>query len=158
MDIEFALNKKINFLFFQARPLSTSKKWKKINQNVFKKHIFRNQKKFYNILNKNKIFGKIPSFGLMPDWNPVEMIGYQPDKLSYSLYKKLITDLAWSLSRKEMNYKNINKELMYSFSGKPYIDARLSFFSYIPESVDNITSKKIVNHWLLELNKNPFFA
>ena len=99
---------------------------------------------------------KFHPFGLMPDWNPVEMIGYQPDQLSYSLYEKLITDLAWSLARKEMNYKNINKKLMCSFSGKPYIDTRLSFFSYIPKNVSNIISKKIVNFWISELNKNPF--
>tara|TARA_B100000700_G_scaffold329969_1_gene453917 strand:- start:251 stop:2632 length:2382 start_codon:yes stop_codon:yes gene_type:complete len=156
MDIEFSLNKKNKFFIFQARPLSTYRKWKKIDQSIFKKNIYKNQKKFYKILNKHKNFGKIPSFGLMPDWNPVEMIGYQPDQLSYSLYEKLITDLAWSLARKEMNYKNINKKLMCSFSGKPYIDTRLSFFSYIPKNVSNIISKKIVNFWISELNKNPF--
>ena len=35
-------------------------------------------------------------FGLMPDWNPVEMIGYQPNALSYSLYETLITNDAWN--------------------------------------------------------------
>jgi len=92
----------------------------------------------------------------MPDWNPVEMIGYQPDQLSYSLYKKLITDSAWSIARKQMQYKNINRELMTSFSGKPYIDTRLSFSSYMPKTINNIISKKIVNFWLKQLNQNPF--
>ena len=46
---------------------------------------------------------------------------------------------------------------MTSFSGKPYIDTRLSFFSYIPKTVSNIISKKIVNFWLSELNKNHYF-
>ena len=155
LDIEFGLNKN-KFFIFQVRPLSTYKKWKKINNKTLEKNIYKNQKKFKKIFHKNKDLGHIPSFGLMPDWNPVEMIGYQPDKLSYSLYKKLITDSAWSIARKEMKYKNINRKLMTSFSGKPYIDTRLSFFSYIPKTVNNIISKKIVNFWLSELNKNPF--
>ena len=37
----------------------------------------------------------------MPDWNP-EMIGFQPNNLSYSIYKKIITDTAWNIARKEM--------------------------------------------------------
>ena len=156
LDIEFGLNKENKFFIFQVRPLSTYKKWKKINNKILEKSIYQNQKKFKKMFLKNKDLGDVPSFGLMPDWNPVEMIGYQPDKLSYSLYKKLITDTAWSIARKEMDYKNINRELMTSFSGKPYIDTRLSFFSFLPKTVNNIISKKIVNYWLLDLNKNPF--
>ncbi len=156
LDIEFGLDKKNNFFIFQFRPLSTHKKWKKINNKNLEKNIKNNQNKFKKIFYKNKDLGDVPSFGLMPDWNPVEMIGYQPDQLSYSLYKKLITDSAWSTARKQMEYKNINRELMTSFSGKPYIDTRLSFSSYIPKTVNNNISKKIVNFWLRQLNQNPF--
>ena len=28
----------------------------------------------------------------MPDWNPAEIIGENPENLSFSLYKKLVTD------------------------------------------------------------------
>jgi len=156
LDIEFGLNKKNQFYIFQIRLLATFKKWKKINNKALEKNIIKNQKKFRKILNKNKDLGNIASFGLMPDWNPAEMIGYQPDQLSYSLYKKLITNSAWSTARSEMQYKNVNRKLMTTFSGKPYIDTRLSFFSYIPKKVSNIISKKITNFWLSELNKKPF--
>ena len=44
-------------------------------------------------------------FGLMPDWNPVEMIGYQPSELSYSLYNKPITQSSWNIARAELGYK-----------------------------------------------------
>ena len=156
LDIEFGLNKKNQFYIFQVRLLTTFKKWKKINNKALEKNIIKNQKKFRKILNKNKDLGNIVSFGLMPDWNPVEMIGYQPDQLSYSLYKKLVTNSAWCTARSEMQYKNVNRKLMTTFSGKPYIDTRLSFFSYIPKKVSNIISKKITNFWLSELNKKPF--
>ena len=156
LDIEFGLNKKNQFFIFQVRLLSTFKKWKKINNKVLEKNIINNQKKFKKIFKKNRDVGSIASFGLMPDWNPVEMIGYQPEELSYSLYKKLITNSAWCTARSEMKYKNVNRKLMTSFSGKPYIDTRLSFFSFIPNKVSNFISKKITNFWLSELNKNPF--
>ncbi|MDB9739758.1 PEP-utilizing enzyme [Candidatus Pelagibacter sp.] len=156
LDVEFGLNKKNQFFIFQVRLLSTFQNWKKINNKILEKNIINNQKKFKKIFNKNKDLGRIASFGLMPDWNPAEMIGYQPDQLSYSLYKKLITDSAWSTARHEMKYKNVNRKLMISFSGKPYIDTRLSFFSFIPNNVSNVISKKIVNFWLMELNKKPF--
>ena len=83
----------------------------------------------------------------MPDWNPAEMIGYQPNALSFSIYKEIITDNAWSTARKEMGYKKVLRPLMYKFTGKPYIDARLSFYSLIPNNISNNISKKIVNHW-----------
>ena len=152
LDIEFGLNKKNQFFIFQVRLLSTFKKWKKINNKVLEKNIINNQKKFKTIFKKNRDVGSIASFGLMPDWNPVEMIGYQPEELSYSLYKKLITNSAWCTARSEMKYKNVNRKLMTSFSGKPYIDTRLSFFSFIPNKVSNFISKKITNFWLSELN------
>ena len=66
-------------------------------------------KKLINIHKKNKLFGNDMIFGLMPDWNPVEMIGYQPNALSYSLYETLITNDAWSKSRTLMGYKNVNR-------------------------------------------------
>ena len=156
LDIEFGLNNKNKFYIFQVRLLTTFKQQKKISNIALEKNIIKNQKKFIQIFNKNKDIGSIASFGLMPDWNPVEMIGYQPDQLSYSLYKKLITNKAWSLARSEMQYKNPKRKLMTSFSGKPYIDTRLSFFSYIPKKISNIVSKKITNFWLNQLNKKPF--
>ena len=83
-------------------------------------------------MTKNKKFGHFPLFGLMPDWNPAEMIGYQPNNLAYSIYKTFI-DKSWSKARHEMGYKLVTHPLMYRFTGKPYIDTRLSFYSFIPK-------------------------
>ena len=64
----------------------------------------------------------------MPDWNPVEMIGVVPRNLAFSLYKNLITDEVWYLSRAEMGYsKPIKKKLMYDFCGHPFIDVNQVF-------------------------------
>ena len=37
----------------------------------------------------------------MTDWNPAEIIGTNPKPLALSLYKYLITDENWSLSKKK---------------------------------------------------------
>jgi len=92
----------------------------------------------------------------MPDWNPVEIIGYQPNQLSYSIYKKIITDSSWRLARSKMGYKNINRQLMYNFAGKPYIDTRLSFNSMIPKSINKNLSKKLIQSWSKLLIKKPY--
>ena len=92
----------------------------------------------------------------MPDWNPAEMIGFQPNNLSYSIYKKIITDTAWNIARKEMGYKEVLRPLMYNFTGKPYIDARLSFYSFIPGNISEKTSKKIVDYWSKILISKPY--
>ncbi len=156
IDIEFAIDKFNNVQIFQIRPISTSKNWKKINNNNFLKNLRQNQNKLSKHFNDNKYFGNKMVFGLMPDWNPVEMIGYQPSELSYSLYKKLITDDAWNISRSQMGYKKVKKPLMYKFTGKPFIDVRLSFFSFLPKDLKYQTSKKIVNYWCSKLQRKPY--
>ena len=84
------------------------------------------------------------------------MIGFQPNNLSYSIYKKIITDTAWNIARKEMGYKEVLRPLMYNFTGKPYIDARLSFYSFIPGNISEKTSKKIVDYWSKILISKPY--
>ena len=156
IDLEFAIDKNGNVNIFQIRPLTTIKNWKKISSIELKKTLKKNQKLFLKINKKNKKYGNFPIFGLMPDWNPAEMIGYQPNNLSYSMYKEIITDNAWSTARKEMGYKKVLRPLMYNFTGKPFIDTRLSFYSLIPRSISKTTSKKIVDHWSKILISKPY--
>jgi len=74
--------------------------------------------------------------GLMPDWNPAEMIGVKPRPLAYSLYKELITDVNWASARFRYGYRDMrNKPLMHQFSGSPYICIPYSVESFIPASL-----------------------
>ena len=156
LDIEFALDDNGVVNIFQIRPLSTSKNWKKTPEKIIYKNLKLNKKKFIKIFKDNLKFGNLPIFGLMPDWNPVEIIGYQPNQLSYSIYKKIITDSSWRLARSKMGYKNINRQLMYNFAGKPYIDTRLSFNSMIPKSINKNVTKKLILSWSKLLIKKPY--
>ena len=155
-DLEFCINKNGEVYILQIRPLTTIKNWKKFSKYEIKKILDHNKKKFSRINNKNSEHGKYPVFGLMPDWNPAEMIGNQPSELTYSIYSKLITNNAWSKARDEMGYAKINKPLMYRFTGKPYIDTRLSFASLIPKEIPNKLSVKLVEHWSKELISKPY--
>ena len=74
------------------------------------------------------VMGRRTVYGVMPDWNPAEMIGVRPKLLGLSLYRDLITDSIWAYQRHNYGYRNLRSfPLMTNFFGLPYIDARLSF-------------------------------
>ena len=157
LDIEFALNKSFKVFILQIRPISTSFKWKKINEKKFHNLLKQNEKKFRKICKRNIKYGKKGIFGLMPDWNPAEIIGFQPNIFSYSLYKFLVTDEIWAIAREQMGYKKLRKpKLMYSFTGKPYIDLRMSYNSLLPKNLNKSIEPKITNYWIDELIKKPY--
>ena len=157
LDIEFAVDKKMVPYLFQVRNITSKKNWKKNNKNLLKKNLLDSKKNIKKILKKQSgTFGDSAVLGQMPDWNPVEMIGLHPSPLSFSLYKNLITKRSWCEARSLMGYYSPkNKNLMWSIAGKPYIDARLSFNSYLPKKIKKNIGKKIVNFWLDKLKKNP---
>ena len=45
------------------------------------------------------VLGERSIFGVMPDWNPAEIIGTKPRLLASSLYKELILDDVWAKQR-----------------------------------------------------------
>ena len=156
IDLEFCIDRKKQVYILQIRPLTTIKNWKKFSKNEIKKILNKNKKKFLNINEVNSKYGKHPVFGLMPDWNPAEMIGNQPSELTYSIYSKLITKDSWSKAREEMGYTKIKQPLMYKFTGKPYIDTRLSFASLIPKKINRNLNLKLVEHWSKTLISKPY--
>ena len=158
IDIEFAVGKNLKVYIFQIRPISTKFKWKPINENKFQSLLNKSEKKYQMIKKRNSKYGKKAVFGLMPDWNPAEIIGFQPNLFSYSLYKFLVTDKIWATARKQMGYKELkDTKLMYSFTGKPFIDLRMSFNSLLPKSLNNELGKKITTFWIDEIIKKPYY-
>ena len=91
----------------------------------------------------------------MPDWNPAEIIGTKPYPMSLSLYKELITDNIWSKHRKNYGYHDIYpSHLMTNFFGTPYVDLRIDFNSWVPNSIPDKTKEKLVNFYLNKFSKN----
>ena len=101
------------------------------------------------------LLGDKTIFGVMPDWNPAEIIGIKPKRLALSLYKELITDETWAYQRDNYGYRNLRGHpLLVSFLGIPYIDVRVSFNSFIPKSLDENVATKLVNYYLDKLSQN----
>jgi phosphohistidine swiveling domain-containing protein len=104
------------------------------------------------------LHGKRTIYGVMPDWNPAEIIGTRPRPLAFSLYRELITNATWAYQRNNYGYKNLRSHpLLIDFSGQPYVDVRVSFNSFIPRDIENELSDRLVDHYLDRLESNPQF-
>ena len=90
----------------------------------------------------------------MTDWNPAEMIGNTPRPLALSLYKTLITDSVWAEARAQMGYRWVSGPLLQDFHGRPFIDVRKTFNSFLPKGIDRSHADMIVCHQLDVLQEN----
>ncbi len=158
LDIEFIIGKNNKVYILQVRKLIIPKSIKKnenyINQSLegLKKKVYKLKKRHYSLT------GKTTHFGVMPDWNPAEIIGIKPKPLALSLYQELITDHVWAENRKLYGYKDLSQfHLMTTFYGTPFIDVRVDFNSWIPENIDKPVSEKIINFYLDKFKNNNEF-
>jgi len=95
-------------------------------------------------------------YGVMPDWNPAEIIGLRPRPLSLSLYRDLVTDSIWAYQRDNYGYRNLRSfPLMVHFEGLPYIDVRVSMNSFVPRDLDDELAGRLVNYYLGKLASAP---
>lgn len=102
------------------------------------------------------LHGNRAIFGVMPDWNPAEIVGLRPSPLSLSLYRELITDAIWAYQRDNYGYQNLRSfPLLVSFHGLPYIDVRVSFNSFVPRDLSADLAGRLVNHYIDWLRSNP---
>jgi adenylylsulfate kinase-like enzyme/phosphohistidine swiveling domain-containing protein len=102
------------------------------------------------------LHGSRTIFGVMPDWNPAEIIGVRPWPLSLSLYCELITDAIWAYQRDNYGYQNLRSfPLLVGFQGLPYIDVRVSFNSFIPRDVPDDLAGRLVNYYIDRLLSEP---
>ena len=86
------------------------------------------------------------------------MIGILPRPLASSLYRNLITTRVWARARERMGYRSLpSTELMPLIFGRPYVDVRASFNSFLPCGLDAVTSEILVNAWLERLETHPQF-
>lgn len=155
IDVEFAFNDKNELFCLQVRPLIMQNKIN-LYKSIKKEALKRLQKRFISLQDpRPRIFGKRAIFGVMPDWNPAEIIGLRPKRLAFSLYKEIITDNIWAYQRDNYGYKDLRSHpLIHSFLGIPYVDVRLSFNSFIPKDLNDEIAKKLANFYLDKLYKN----
>lgn len=156
LDIEFAQDRQGKLYILQVRPLALNhvrpaslEGQQHILGRVWQKIAQANQAKPY-------LLGQRTVYGVMPDWNPAEMIGLRPKQLALSLYKRLITDGTWAYQRSNYGYRNLRSfPLLLDFGGLPYIDVRVSFNSFIPKDLPDGLGEKLVDYYLGRLADEP---
>jgi len=154
LDIEFAFsNNELYILQVRAIVQKNKENLSNINLSSSLSKLYKKIEKL-NTSHPN-LLGNRTIFGVMPDWNPAEIIGIRPKKLAISLYKELITDETWAYQRDNYGYRNLRSHpLLVSFLGVPFIDSRISFNSFIPKNLDEKIATRLVNYYLDKLVKN----
>lgn len=158
LDIEFIISKnknKLDLWLLQVRKLIISKNLESIKNQTRRLKIIEEQ--FFKRSKPDPfLLGGKTVYGIMPDWNPAEIIGIRPRPLASSLYKELITNNIWAEQRFRYGYRDVRGfPLMKTFFGMPYIDIRLSFNSFIPRDLNEQLAEKLVDFYLEKLIKNP---
>lgn len=155
LDIEFAVDSDNIIYILQARPIA------QVNRSVEYMDISSALDRIYKKAKKLSaphpfLLGDSTCFGVMPDWNPAEILGVRPKKLAISLYKELITDNIWAHQRYNYGYRDLTMHpLMISFCGVPYIDTRITFNSFVPGKLNLRIAEKLVNYYLDRLSRYP---
>jgi phosphohistidine swiveling domain-containing protein len=155
LDVEFAI-KDGELYLLQVRPLILSmncrlsmKQHAEVLSQISRKVRCLNRPHPY-------LHGSKTVFGIMPDWNPAEIIGIRPRPFALSLYKDLVTDNIWAYQRNNYGYRNLRSfPLLISFAGLPYIDVRVSFNSFIPADIDDDLAERLVNYYIERLIESP---
>ena len=149
LDIEFAINNKNQIIIFQVRPMVMKNVREEVDDEQIRNKINQLKDKFYFLSKKQlHLAGDYTYFGDMPDWNPAEIIGNNPNFLDYFLYDYIITDSAWHEARTSQYYYNVNPaKLVVLFGNKPYIDVRNSFNSFIPNSLSKNLREKLLKFY-----------
>ena len=156
LDIEFAINE-LGIYILQVRPIAIDhSKWSHNDTIIYS--MLGEAGRYYDRLQSPSPFllGEKTVFGVMPDWNPAEIIGTNPGRLALSLYKYLILDDVWATQRSEYGYRDVRPQpLLVSFANRPYIDVRASFNSFIPREIENSLAKRLINFYLSWLCRHP---
>jgi len=155
IDVEFALDKHGALYLLQVRPLAL--KQPRTDTEAAATAATEIAQKVALLTRPHPyLHGNRSVFGVMPDWNPAEIIGLKPRPLALSLYRELITDSIWAYQRDNYGYKNLRSfPLLMSFHGLPYIDVRVSFNSFIPRDMKPDLAERLVNYYIERLLAQP---
>jgi hypothetical protein len=155
LDIEFAIDSQDRIMLLQVRPLYANK-WSKEEKEIFHFRLMSIFDEIRNRQSEKKDAGYEKIWGMMPDWNPVELIGRKPKNLAYEIFHKSITKTSWATARKNMAYKDqTNFELTTKIGGTPYVDIEQSIRSLIPKDISAEIENKMVCSSLHRLKQDP---
>ena len=156
IDVEFAIDHPGHVYLLQVRRLVVDRQGLVSDQQIDSS--LSDVARKVELLSREHPFlhGKRSIFGVMPDWNPAEIVGLRPWPLSLSLYRELVTDAIWAYQRDNYGYQNLRSfPLLVNFHGLPYIDVRVSFNSFVPRDVPGELAGRLVNYYIDRLLAEP---
>lgn len=156
LDIEYIIDQQGRVYILQVRPLAAARKRAEaVDSDVL--NMISGAREFVSgrMRELPGLLGDTTILGVMPDWNPAEMIGLSPRPLALSLYQKLIGESAWAEARGRIGYRNVWPEpLIVSLGGRPYVDVRASLNSFLPATLDIEIGRRWVNFCLDRLRQD----
>lgn len=157
LDIEFALDGDGRVTVLQVRPLAVHTGEHRYDERDISQEIQSVVKRVEHLSSDRPfLLGDQTVLAVMPDWNPAEMIGTDPDPLAVSLYEYLITDDIWARARAASGYRDVRPTpLMVTLAGCPYIDTLADFNSFLPASLPDDLGERLVEHYIQRLVENP---
>ncbi|PVZ16438.1 MULTISPECIES: PEP-utilizing enzyme [unclassified Pseudomonas] len=159
LDIEFAVDHQQQVYVLQVRRITLSNTWHPVTERRVARQL-EHVRRFLaeRLAPQPELHGHATVLGVMPDWNPAEIIGTTPRPLAASLYRFLVTDSTWREARAAMGYQAPPRQrLMVTLGHHPYIDVRCSFNSFLPAGLAPQVSQALVDAWLARLKENPEF-
>ena len=156
LDIEYIIDREGRIYILQVRPLAAARKRAEaVDSDVLNMIAGAREFAAARMQALPGLLGDTTVLGVMPDWNPAEMIGLSPRPLALSLYQKLIGESAWSEARGRIGYRNVWPEaLIVALGGRPYVDVRASLNSFLPAALDEALGQRWVNFCLERLRQD----
>lgn len=93
--------------------------------------------------------------GLMPDWNPAELLGEHPRPLARSLFGELISNRSWAQARACLGYAEVRGPLLRAIGGRPYVRVERSLRSLLPASLARSHADALIAAQLQRLQADP---
>ena len=156
IDIEFAVSAEGQLVLLQVRPFVASPG--NILDSVIHHQLVTDihTATLLFLAPDSRLSGEQGMLGIMPDWNPAEIVGVRPRRLALSLYRFLITDTVWAAERRKYGYRDTRYiPLIVSLHGIPYVDVRASFNSLTPADLPQAICDRFVSACLARLSQNP---
>ncbi|NUM88395.1 MAG: hypothetical protein HUU37_04240, partial [Bdellovibrionales bacterium] len=157
LDVEFCLTLTGELVVFQVRRIAVAYDEQRALDEEVEAALSSAEAFLEQAMTPRKgILGSKTIFGVMPDWNPAEIIGTKPRPLALSIYQHLITDEIWARQRAEFGYRDVRPHpLLAILAGHPYVDVRASLNSFLPAAIDESIAEKLLEAQLRRLEANP---
>ena len=157
LDIEFAIDESETVCVLQIRPMTLDHSNRSVDDDTVMDIVEASRSTFTESQERPpQLIGDRSIYGVMPDWNPAEIIGRRPRQLAASLYRYLVMDEVWATQRAEYGYRDVRPApLMQSFAGQPYVDVRADVNSFIPATVPDGLAERLVEYYIDRLNEHP---